>query len=362
MQFIDLKTQYRKIQENIQMRINTVLEHGQYIMGPEVKELEGQLAEYVGSKYAIACSSGTDALVLALMALDIKAGDEVITTPFSFFASSEVIVLLGATPVFVDVCPDTYNLDVSLVNAAITPKTKAILSVSLYGQCADMTALQILATDNKIALIEDGAQSFGAIQNDVRSGNFGTVGCTSFFPSKPLGGYGDSGACFTNDEALADRLRQLVQHGQSARYQHKYIGINGRMDSLQAAILLEKLAIFDEEVTLRQQVAFQYKELLQGITKTPTILANNTSVFAQYTIEVNDRERFCQAMTELSIPTAVHYPALLPFQPALDFLGYKPGDFPNAEKASNRVVSLPMHPYLSIEEQVQITNAVKQAI
>lgn len=362
MKFIDLKMQYEAIEDKVQSRINTVLSHGQYIMGPEVTELEKELADFVGVKHAIACSSGTDALVLALMAIDIKAGDEIITSPFSFFASSEVIVMLGATPVFVDICPDTYNLDVTLVEKAITSKTKAIMPVSLYGQCSDMRALQSIASAHNIALIEDGAQSFGATHHESKSGNLADIGCTSFFPSKPLGGYGDSGACFTNDPKTAEKLRQLLQHGQTARYHHDYIGINGRMDSLQAGILLEKLAIFEEEVILRQQVADRYQALLGDFAKTPTILSHNTSVFAQYTIEVPNRTAFCEKMTELDIPTAVHYPSLLPFQPALQFLGYEENAFPIAEKACQRVVSLPMHPYLSHDDQVLIANAVKASL
>lgn len=362
MQFIDLKTQYRRVQDNIQKGINGVLEHGQYIMGPEVKSLEAKLSDYVGCQYSVACASGTDALLLALMSLDIKAGDEIITSPFSFFASSEVIVLLGAKPVYVDIDPDTYNIDVSLIETAITERTKAIMPISLYGQCSDMEAIQAIADKNKLYVIEDGAQSFGATQNTVRSGNMGTIGCTSFFPSKPLGGYGDSGACFTNNEALATKMSQLLQHGQTARYQHEYVGINGRMDSIQAAILLEKLAIFDEEVKLRQEVAFRYQQLLEGVAKTPTIRSGYTSVFAQYTIEVEDRTAFCKAMQAQDIPTAIHYPALLPFQPALSFLDYKEGDLPVAENASKRVVSLPMHPYLTEAEQTKIVDAVKKAI
>lgn len=362
MKFIDLKTQYEMIEDKIQSRINTVLSHGQYIMGPEVKELEDQLANYVGAKHAIACSSGTDALVLALMALDIKPGDEIITSPFSFFASSEVIVMLGAKPVFVDICPNTYNIDPALIKAAITPKTKAIMAISLYGQCSEMNVLQKIAIENNIALIEDAAQSFGAKHHGSHSGNLADISCTSFFPSKPLGGYGDSGACFTNNSEVAEKLRQLLSHGQTARYQHQYIGINGRMDSLQAAVLIEKLAIFENEVHLRQKVAAQYKELLNNVAKVPTVLEHNTSVFAQYTIEVEQRDKFCQEMAKLEVPTAVHYPSLLPFQPALMFLGYKEGNFPVAENACKRVVSLPMHPYLTMEEQVKVSDAVKKSL
>ncbi|MBN9230129.1 MAG: DegT/DnrJ/EryC1/StrS family aminotransferase [Legionella sp.] len=362
MQFIDLKKQYNLIEEAVLKGIRDVLNHGQYIMGPEISKLEQQLAEYVGVKHALVNSSGTDALLMALMALDIKPGDEVITSPFSFFATSEVISLCHATPVFVDIDPKTYNLDSTKIEQAITSRTKAIMPVGLYGQCAEHTIINEIAARHGIAVIEDAAQSFGATHNGVRSCALSTIGCTSFFPSKPLGGYGDSGACFTNDDELAQRLIEIRIHGQSARYTHSRIGINGRMDTIQAAVLLEKMKLFPNEIALREKIAQRYNELLSSLVKTPHILPHNTSVYAQYTIEVNNRELFQQSMNDLGIPTAVHYPSPLHLQQAMTYLGYKPGDFPVAEQASQRVISLPMHPYLHEDEQLKIVAAVKSSL
>jgi len=359
MQFIDLKAQYKLIESNILNSIQTVLNHGQYIMGPEVAALEKQLADFVGSRHAIVNSSGTDALLMALLALDIGPGDEVITSPFSFFATAEVIALCQATPIFVDIDPKTYNMDPAKLEAAITPKTKAIMPVSLYGQCADMTRINAIANKHKIAVIEDAAQSFGATHQGEYSCALSTVGCTSFFPSKPLGGYGDSGACFTDDDQLAEKLIEIRIHGQNARYCHRRIGINGRMDTIQAAILIEKMKLFPNEIKLRAQAAQRYSEMLDGVVRTPIIEPGNTSVFAQYTIEVSDRENFQKRLQERGIPTAVHYPVAMHQQEALSYLNYKTGDFPLAEKASQRVVSLPMHPYITQEEQQQVVNAVK---
>lgn len=362
MQFIDLKKQYHLIESDILAGIKNVLDHGQYIMGPEIKQLENKLAEFIGVKHVIANSSGTDALLMALLALDIGPGDEVITSPFSFFATAEVIALCHAKSVFVDIDPQTYNIDVNQIEAAITPKTKAIMPVSLYGQPADMEKINKIAKKYGLPVIEDAAQSFGAKQGDRYSCALSTIGCTSFFPSKPLGGYGDSGACFTDDDVLAQRLREVRLHGQNARYCHSRIGINGRMDTIQAAILLQKMKLFPEEIELRQRVARRYAELLEGCVKTPVILPENTSVFAQYTIEVSNRSQFQARMEEYGIPTAVHYPVALHQQEALSNLSYQNGDFPHAEKASQRVVSLPMYPYLSLDDQKQITEAVKQSL
>lgn len=362
MQFIDLKKQYKLIETNILNSIQTVLEHGQYIMGPEISKLEQQLAQFLGVKHAIVNSSGTDALLMALLALDIGPGDEVITSPFSFFATAEVIALCQAKPVFVDIDPITYNIDASKIAAAITPKTKAIMPVSLYGQCADMNKINQIAKQHNLAVVEDAAQSFGATYEGRYSGALSTIGCTSFFPSKPLGGYGDSGACFTNDDLLAEKMTEIRIHGQNARYCHKYIGINGRMDTIQAAILLEKLKLFPDEIVMRQEVAQRYNELLAGIAKTPTVNSKNKSVYAQYTIEVLNRDHFQQKMQAMGIPTAVHYPIAMHQQEALKYLGYQEGDLPHAEKASKHVVSLPMHPYLSIEEQQCVAEAVKQCL
>jgi UDP-2-acetamido-2-deoxy-ribo-hexuluronate aminotransferase len=359
MQFIDLKQQYKLIESNILKSIQAVLEHGQYIMGPEIFTLEKQLAEFLGVRHAIVNSSGTDALLMALLALELEPGDEVITSPFSFFATAEVIVLCQANPVFVDIDPLTYNIDPNKIEGAITAKTRAIMPVSLYGQCADMAAINSIAKRHGLPVIEDAAQSFGATYNGVYSGALSTIGCTSFFPSKPLGGYGDSGACFTDDDILAERLLEARNHGQNTRYCHRRIGINGRMDTMQAAILIEKLKLFPKEIALRQQVARRYEQLLAGIVKTPIVIPGNTSVFAQYTIEVPNRDEFQKQMQSSGIPTAVHYPVAMHHQEALAYLGYKQGDFPHAEKASRHVVSLPMHPYLKMEDQQKVANAIR---
>ncbi|MBA4696084.1 MAG: DegT/DnrJ/EryC1/StrS family aminotransferase [Legionella sp.] len=362
MQFIDLKKQYELIEKNILHRLQTVLAHGQYIMGPEVTLLEKELATFLGVKHAIVNSSGTDALLMALMALDLKPGDEVITSPFSFFATAEVIALCHAKPVFVDIDPHTYNIDATKIEAAITDKTKAIMPVSLYGQCPDMDAINAIAARHHLPVIEDAAQSFGATYKGQYSGALSTIGCTSFFPSKPLGGYGDSGACFTNDDTLAEKMREIRIHGQNARYSHRCIGINGRMDTLQAAILLEKMTLFPDEIALRQRVAQRYEQLLSGIVETPTTLQENTSIFAQYTIRVPQRNAFQAMMHAKGIPTAVHYPIAMHQQEALAYLGYKTGDFPIAERMSQEVLSLPMHPYLEYEEQKTICQAVKHSL
>jgi UDP-2-acetamido-2-deoxy-ribo-hexuluronate aminotransferase len=358
MQFIDLKRQYARMEENILTRVKTVLTHGQYIMGPEIDELETVLAKRVGTKHAIANSSGTDALLMALLALDIQPGDEVITSAFSFFATAEVILLCHAVPVFVDVDPITYNLDPAQLEQAITSKTKAIMPVSLYGHCADFNPINAIANRYGIPVIEDAAQSFGAQYHGKQSCALSTMACTSFFPSKPLGAYGDAGACFTDDDDLAQLLRDIRNHGQRNRYAHHVIGINGRMDTLQAAILLEKLDYFSEEVALRQQVVARYEQLLSGIVKTPQVLPGNVSIFAQYTIEVDHRDAFQKKMQQQGIPTAVHYPIVMHEQAVLKQMNFESVSFPRAELASKRVVSLPMHPYLTEEEQVQIARAV----
>jgi UDP-2-acetamido-2-deoxy-ribo-hexuluronate aminotransferase len=360
MEFIDLKSQYRKIKSSVDRRIQAVLDHGQYIMGPEIGLLEEALAARTGAKHCIACSSGTDALLLAMMALGIGPGDEVATSPFSFFATAEIIALLGAKPVFVDIDPVTYNLDPSLLRAVLTPHTKAILPVSLYGQCADMDAIAEIAGD--IPVIEDAAQSFGATYKGRQSCNLSLIGCTSFFPSKPLGCYGDGGAVFTGDDALAAKMQMLRNHGQDRRYHHPVIGVNGRMDTIQAAVLLAKLEVFDGEVKRRAEVGLRYSELLQGAAKTPHIVKGNTSVFAQYTIEVDDRDEFQQQMKLREIPTTVHYPEALHLQPAFAHLGHREGDFPVAEATAKRVVSLPMHPYLAESDLACIAQAVKECV
>jgi UDP-2-acetamido-2-deoxy-ribo-hexuluronate aminotransferase len=360
MEFIDLKSQYRGIQASVERRIQTVLEHGQYVMGPEIEELERALAARTSAKHCIACSSGTDALLLAMMALGIGPGDEVVTTPFSFFATAEIIVLLGATPVFVDIDPVTYNLDPAHLAAAIGERTRAILPVSLYGQCADMDAILAIADD--LPVIEDAAQSFGASYKGRESCNLSAIGCTSFFPSKPLGCYGDGGACFTSDDGLAAKLRTIRNHGQDGRYHHTAIGVNARMDTIQAAVLLAKLEVFDAELERRGHVAARYAELLAGVVKTPVTADGNTSVHAQYTIEVEESDEFQRAMKARGVPTTVHYPEALHLQPALARFGHRRGDFPIAEAAAGRVVSLPMHPYLDGREIVAIARAVAESV
>lgn len=362
MQFIDLKKQYTRIEDDILAAIRNVLTHGQYIMGPEIKSLEKALSDFAGARHVIVNASGTDALLMALLALDIRAGDEIITTPFSFFATVEVILLLGAKPVFVDIEASTYNLDPAKLEIAITDKTKAIMPVSLYGQTANMTAINDIANRYALPVIEDAAQSFGATHHGHKSCRLSTIAATSFFPSKPLGAYGDSGACFTDDDELASRLEQIRVHGQHARYSHARLGINGRMDTLQAAILLEKLKLFPEEIQLRQKVADRYADLLAGIVHAPFISPENVSAYGQYTIEVPHRDQFIQSMQSFGIPTAVHYPIPMHLQPLMQGHGFTAGDFPIAESAAKRVVSLPMHPYLTEEDQAQIVNAVKTSL
>jgi len=355
MEFIDLVAQQERIKDKIDQNIKNVLSHGKYIMGPEVFELEEKLAGYIGTKHCIGVSSGTDALLIAMMALGFSHGDEIITTPFTFIATGETIALLGAKPVFVDIAPKTYNIDPALIEAVITPKTKAIIPVSLYGQCADMDAINLIANKYNLPVIEDAAQSFGATYKGKKSCALSTISCTSFFPSKPLGGYGDGGACFTNDDNLAKTMREIRVHGQDRRYHHPLVGINGRLDTLQAAILLAKFEIFPEEVSLRENVGNTYSKLLNktGIT-TPYIESYNTSVYAQYTIQVEERDSVQEKLKEKGIPTAVHYPVPLNKQPALK----NEGNYPEAEKASNKVMSLPMHPYLPKDEQLEVVSAL----
>jgi UDP-2-acetamido-2-deoxy-ribo-hexuluronate aminotransferase len=354
--FINLKTQQDQHRPQLEKNIHQVLHHGKYIMGPEIGELEQKLADYVGAKHCITVSSGTDALLIAMMALGIGPDDEVITTPFSFIATAETIVLLGAKPVFVDIDPRTYNLDPKQIEAAITPKTKAIMPVSLYGQCADFDAIN----KYNIPVIEDAAQSFGATYKGKKSCSLSTIGCTSFFPSKPLGGYGDSGACFTNNDELAKFMREIRVHGQDKRYHHARIGINGRMDTLQAAILLAKLDIFPQEVEARNRIGQAYTEALKDIVTTPYIEPHNTSVYAQYTIQVDNRDELQNKLKEQGIPTAVHYPIPLNKQPAFSHLETR--DCSVAEKLAKSVISLPMHPYFTEIEQTNICKTIVGAI
>jgi len=360
--FIDLKTQYQALKPQIQARIDAVLEHGQYIMGPEVKELEDKLATFTGAKHCITCASGTEALLMGLMALGIGPGDEVITTPFTFVATAEMIVLLGAKPVFVDVEPDTGNINADLIEAAITPRTKAIMPVSLYGQTADMDAINAIAAKHgNLPVIEDAAQSFGATYKGRQSCNLSTIGCTSFFPSKPLGCYGDGGAIFTNDDALAQAMREVRVHGQSQRYVHTRVGVGGRMDTLQCAIVLAKLERFEWEVQQRMEIGQRYTDLITTmhvqpsnpaaeVIQPPAIRPERTSVYAQYTVMVPKREVLQKRLAEEGIPTAVHYPVPINQQPAYKHLCC-PDCTPVAQQLAQRVMSLPMGADLDAVEQ-----------
>jgi UDP-2-acetamido-2-deoxy-ribo-hexuluronate aminotransferase len=362
MEFIDLRAQHAKISQSLNERMQRVIQHGKFIMGPEVDELEKKLAVFCGVKHAIACANGTDALQVAMMAVGVKPGDEVITTAFSFFATVETIMLLGAKPVFVDIDSETYNIDPKKIEAAITPKTKVILGVSLYGQCFDVEAVSAIAKRHNVLLFEDGAQSFGAVQNGMKSCSFADISCTSFFPSKPLGCYGDGGACFTNNDGWAQAMKQIRVHGQDRRYHHIRLGVNSRLDTLQAAVLLSKLEVFDRELELRQEVAARYTAALSGVVKTPIVRAGNVSAWAQYTIEVDQRERVQKMMNELGVPTTVHYPHPMHNQPAvLESFG-DPQPMPVAERASARVLSIPMHPYLPKEDQARVVEALKAAL
>lgn len=359
--FIDLQAQYRAYKEEIDREILEVCESAQFIGGPKIAALENALSLYTGAAHAIACSSGTDALLLALMALGIGSGDEVITTPFTFIATAEVIAFLGAKSVFVDIEEKTYNIDAHKIEAAITERTKVIIPVALYGQCADMDAINAVAAKHGLSVIEDACQSFGATYKGKKSCNLSTIGCTSFFPSKPLGCYGDGGAIFTHDDELAQKMRMLLNHGQNARYKHRYIGINGRLDAIQAAVLSVKLKHFDHELALRQKIAARYDDGLFTCNNvaTPYIKADRDSVYAQYSIRVKDRDNVAAALSARGIPTAVHYPMALHLQEAFAPLGYKAGDFPISEKISEEIMSLPMSPFLSHDDQEQIIAALK---
>lgn len=360
--FIDLKSQYAALRDSIAVRMQRVLDHGQYIMGPEVKALEGELAAFTGAKHCITVASGTEALLIALMALDLKPGDEIITSPFTFAATAEMIVLLGAKPVYVDIEPDTCNIDATLIESAVTQRTRAIMPVSLYGQVADMDEINAIAARHGLAVIEDAAQSFGANYKGRKSCNVSTFGCTSFFPSKPLGCYGDGGAVFTSDDALAQACREIRVHGQSARYTHTRVGVGGRMDTLQCAVVLAKLERFAWELQRRQEIGARYGALLDaaGVARVTT-RADRDSVLAQYTVFVDDRARVQAALTERGIPTAVHYPKPLHHQPAYA-AGHDPTSFPHSVRAAARVMSLPMSADLTDAQQDAIVQALGAAL
>lgn len=361
MEFIDLKSQYRRLKTDIDAGIQRVLDHGQFILGPEVAELEGKLAAYTGAKYCISVANGTDALQIALMALGVGPGDEVITPGFTYIATAETVALLRAKPVYVDVDARTYNLDPKLLEAAITPRTKAIIPVSLYGQCADFDAINAIAARHGIPVIEDAAQSFGASYKGRKSCNLSTIACTSFFPSKPLGGYGDGGAIFTSDEELAKVMRQIARHGQDRRYHHIRVGVNSRLDTIQAAVLLPKLAILDEEMAQRQEVAARYTRLLNegGIATTPDVEPYNLCAWAQYTVRVPNRDVVQKVLADAGVPTAVHYPIPLNKQPAVADASVR---LPVGDEIAAQVMSLPMSPNLSEADQVRVVAALGRAL
>ena len=360
MEFVDLKAQQDQIKPELNRRIAEVLAHGRYIMGPEISELEKRLQQYSQSNYCVTVSSGTEALLISLLALNIGPGDEVITTPFSFVSTAEVIVNVGAAPVFADIKSDTCNIDATKIEALITPNTKAIIPVSIFGQPADMDEINYIATKHGgIPVIEDAAQSFGASYKGKKSCNLSTIGCTSFFPSKPLGCYGDGGAIFTNDKNIAQVCREIRVHGQSKRYLHTKIGVGGRMDTLQAAIVLAKLNNFDWEVEKRQQHAEQYTRLITEnceLITPPNILKDRCSVYGQYTIQTKQREKLQTALQEAKIPTAVHYPIPINEQPAYKL--YNKQNTPIAKKVAKQVISLPMHPYLKENEIEKIVDII----
>jgi len=367
--FIDLKAQQQKISALLTENIQRVLAHGQYIMGPEIQALEARLAAYVGVKHAISCSSGTDALLMPLMAYGVGPGDAIFTTPFTFIATAEVILLVGATPVFVDIDSKTFNLDPEALAEAVGRlgqhpgtahlKPKGIIPVDLFGQPADYDRIHAVARRHSLFVLEDAAQSFGATYKGKRAGALAEVAATSFFPAKPLGCYGDGGAVFTDDDNLAEVLCSIRVHGQGRhKYEHVRIGLTGRLDTLQAAVLLAKLEIFDQEVVDRQRVARQYSQALNAAVETPYVAPDCTSVWAQYSVLSDHRELMLQKLQDARIPTAIYYPLPLHLQKAFTHLGYKEGDFPVSERASQRIFSLPMHPYLGQADQEKIVQAL----
>lgn len=376
MEFIDLAHQQSLIKNELEANIKAVLAHGQYIMGPEVRELEGKLAAYVGTRHAVSCASGTDALLMALMAFNIGPGDAIFTTPFTFIATAEVISILGATPIFVDIDPLTYNIDPAKLEEAIESLPadearkhlvpKGIIPVDLFGLPAEYDRITAIARKHDLFVIEDGAQSFGAEYHNRKACSFGEIACTSFFPAKPLGCYGDGGMCFTDDDELAGIMRSIRVHGKGDhKYDNVRIGINGRIDTLQAAILLAKFSIFPDEVTLRDKVASQYSALLSSIpgVKTPHCPVQYTSVWAQYSLLAEDgthRSRLQEALKSAGVPTAIYYPKPLHLQQAFAALGCRPGDFPVSEDCSSRIFSVPMHPYLQLNDQEMVRDVMKK--
>ena len=359
--FFDLAAQQARIKQQMNENIQAVLSHGQYILGPEVHELEDRLAEYTGSKYCITCANGTDALQIALMAIGVGPGDEVITPAFSYIATAEATALLGAKPVYVDVDPTTFNINPALIEEKITTRTKAIIPVSLYGQPADFKTINQIAKKHNLTVIEDAAQSFGAEQLGRKSCNLSDIGCTSFFPTKPLGCYGDGGAIFTSDENLAKDIRQIARHGQEKRYYHTRIGINSRLDTIQAAILLPKLSILDDEIHEKNNLAAKYTKAFTGMcnARPPEITHFNKSAWAQYTLLISDRTKVQSLLCNAQIPTAVHYPMPLNKQPAVKD---PEAVLPQGDRLSEQVLSLPIHAYMNEETQRMIVNAVQESL
>ena len=364
MDFIDLKAQYKLYKEEIDSKIKANIDNATFINGKDVTELENKLAEYVGAKYAIGCASGTDALLMALLAYDVKQGDEIITTPFTFAATAEVICFCGAKPVFVDIDERTYNIDVNQIEKKITPRTKGIMPVSLYGQAADMDKINEIAKKHNLFVIEDACQSFGAVYKGKKSCALSDVGVTSFFPSKPLGCYGDGGMAFTNNKELADKMRSIGNHGQQGRYNHTILGLNFRLDTIQAGIMLAKFNHFDKECNDRHRIGAKYSEMLSGNNVVTPYIATETTrcVYAQYSIRVKNRDKVVAHLASKNIPSAVHYPVPMHMQPGYKYLEYKKGDFPISEKVADEILSLPMHPFIKEEDIKAVVQAIKEAL
>ncbi len=362
MDFIDLKSQYMEYREEIDRKIRDNILNTSFILGRDVKELEEKLAGYTGVKHAIGCASGTDALLIPLLAYGIKPGDEIITTPFTFIATAEVASFIGAKPVFADINEKNYNIDVSQIESKITERTKGIIAVSLYGQTSDMDEINRIAKKHGLFVIEDSAQSFGAVYKGRKSCSLSDIGATSFYPSKPLGCYGDGGMVFTNDDGMAEKMRSIANHGQGERYMHKYIGFNFRLDSIQAGVLLAKFGHFEKEAMKRFELGQKYNELLTCVNVVTPHIESYTDrhVFAQYSIRVKNRAEVIEYLKKNGIPTAIHYPIPIHLQEAYLYLGYKKGDFPVSEKTANEIFSLPMHPYLTDEQQLTISDLIKR--
>ena len=360
--FANLKLAYKAHQEVFEKEISRVLSDASYIMGPEIEKLEAELSKFTGAKHSISCSSGTDALLLAMMALDIKPGDEIITTPFTFISTAETIALLGAKPVFVDIDEETFNIDINQIEPKITHKTKAIIPVSLFGQVADMDEINTLAEKHNLSVIEDAAQSFGATYKGKKSCNLSTIACTSFFPAKPLGCFGDGGAVFTNNNALTEKIKSLRVHGQTEPYTHKHVGLGARLDNVQAAVLIIKLKSYNEAINMRQAAAERYHKMLHGLIEKPVVKSYNTSVWAQYSIRIPSRDLIKSKLKEQGIPTAVYYPKPLHLQRCFEYLGYKKDDFPVSEKTAKEIISLPINPYITEVEQEFIVEELKKCL